>query len=71
MAVVCVVTKDKPPAKRRRGRYPKEFHKDVAALVLDQKRAPDGLEVLEEVQDHRGVQIGGGQRARRLGVSDF
>jgi len=34
------VTKEKPPAEpaRRRGRYPKEFRRDVAALVLDQHR---------------------------------
>jgi len=36
---MALVTKEKPPAKRRRGRYPKEFRKDVAALVLDQKRS--------------------------------
>src|SRR5271167_4773703 len=36
---MAVVTKDKPPAKRRRGRYPKEFRRDVCALVLDQHRA--------------------------------
>jgi transposase-like protein len=32
------LTERKPPG-RRRGRYPKEFHRDVAALVLDQKRS--------------------------------
>jgi len=34
------VTKEKPAAEpvRRRGRYPKEFRRDVAALVLDQLR---------------------------------
>ena len=36
---MALVTKEKPPAKRRRGRYPQEFRKDVAALVLDQKRS--------------------------------
>ena len=36
---MAVVTKDKPPAKRRRGRYPKEFRRDVCALVLDQRRS--------------------------------
>ena len=36
------VTEAKPPPGRRRGRYPKEFHRDVAALVLDQERSvPD------------------------------
>jgi transposase-like protein len=29
---------DKPEPARRRGRYPKEFRRDVAALVLDQHR---------------------------------
>jgi transposase-like protein len=33
------VTEEKPPAPRRRGRYPKEFRKDAAALVIDQKRS--------------------------------
>ena len=34
------VTKEKPPAEptRRKGRYPKEFRRDAAALVLDQHR---------------------------------
>jgi transposase len=34
------VTKEKPAAEpvRRHGRYPKEFRRDVAALVLDQHR---------------------------------
>jgi transposase len=32
------VTERKPPG-RRRGRYPKEFRRDVAALVIDQKRS--------------------------------
>lgn len=36
---MAVVMKDKPPAKRRRGRYPKEFRRDVCALVLDQRRS--------------------------------
>ena len=26
---MAVVTKDKPPVKRRRGRYPREFRRDV------------------------------------------
>jgi transposase len=34
-----VVTKEKPQPVRRRGRYPKEFRRDVCALVLDQKRS--------------------------------
>jgi transposase len=34
-----VVTKDKPQPVRRRGRYPKEFRRDVCTLVLDQHRA--------------------------------
>lgn len=33
-----VVTEDKPTPARRRGRYPKEFRRDAAALVIDQKR---------------------------------
>src|ERR1035437_5689783 len=32
------VTEEKPPAPRRRGRYPKEFRRDAAALVIDQRR---------------------------------
>jgi transposase len=33
-----VVTNEKPAGKRRRGRYPREFRRDVAALVIDQNR---------------------------------
>src|SRR5664279_6120484 len=33
-----VVTEDQPTPARRRGTYPKEFRRDVAALVIDQKR---------------------------------
>ena len=33
-----VVTEDQPTPTRRRGRYPKEFRRDAAALVIDQKR---------------------------------
>jgi transposase len=33
------VTEDKPNEAHRRGRYPKEFRRDVCALVLDQKRS--------------------------------
>ena len=33
------VTNDKPEPVRRRGRYPKEYRRDVCALVLDQKRS--------------------------------
>lgn len=32
------VTEEKPTPVRRRGRYPKEFRRDAAALVIDQKR---------------------------------
>ena len=32
------VTEKRPSPGRRRGRYPKEFRRDVAALVLDQRR---------------------------------
>jgi transposase len=34
------VTEEKPPAEpvRRKGRYPKEFRRDAAALVIDQHR---------------------------------
>ncbi len=34
-----VVTEEKAVPARRRGRYPKEFRRDAAALVIDQKRA--------------------------------
>ena len=33
-----VVTEEQPTPARRRGRYPKEFRADAAALVIDQKR---------------------------------
>jgi len=33
-----VVTEEQPTPARRRGRYPKEFREDAAALVIDQKR---------------------------------
>lgn len=33
------MSKDKPTPVSRRGRYPKEFRRDVCALVLDQKRS--------------------------------
>jgi transposase-like protein len=33
-----VVTEDQPTPARRRGRYPKGFRRDAAALVIDQKR---------------------------------
>src|ERR1035438_10189500 len=33
-----VVTEDRPTPGRRRGRYPKKFRTDAAALVIDQKR---------------------------------
>lgn len=33
------VTHDKPTPVRRKGPYPKEFRRDVAALVLDQHRS--------------------------------
>jgi transposase-like protein len=33
-----MVTEAKPEPTRRRGRYPKEFRRDVASLVIDQKR---------------------------------
>jgi transposase-like protein len=32
------VTEEKSPPARRRGRYPKEFRRDAAALVIDQNR---------------------------------
>jgi transposase-like protein len=32
------VTDETTPPVRRRGRYPKQFRKDAAALVIDQKR---------------------------------
>src|SRR5664279_5294643 len=33
-----VVTEDRPTPGRRRGRYPKEFRTDAAALVMERKR---------------------------------
>jgi transposase-like protein len=33
-----VVTEEQSTPARRRGRYPKEFRRDAAALVIDQKR---------------------------------
>ncbi len=33
-----VVTDEQPAESRRRGRYPKEFRRDAAALVIDQRR---------------------------------
>ena len=33
-----VVTEEQPTPARRRGRYPKEFRRDAAALVIDQRR---------------------------------
>lgn len=33
------VTEKKPEPVRRRGRYPREFRRDVAALVIDQGRS--------------------------------
>ena len=33
------VTEEKPTPARRRGRYPKEFRRDAAALVIDQHRS--------------------------------
>jgi transposase len=32
------VTEESRPAQRRRGRYPRQFRKDAAALVIDQHR---------------------------------
>ena len=32
------VTEQQPDPTRRRGRYPKEFRRDAAALVIDQHR---------------------------------
>jgi transposase-like protein len=34
-----VVTEEQPTPARRRGRYPKEFRRDAAALVIDQRRS--------------------------------
>jgi transposase len=48
------VTEKKPPAEpaRRKGRYPKEFRRDAAALVIDQHRTvadvARGLGVVEQ-----------------------
>jgi transposase len=35
---MATVTEKKSPPRRRRGRYPNEFRRDVAALVIDQNR---------------------------------
>jgi len=35
---------DSPPARRRRGRYPKQFHKDAAMPVIDQHRSVTDVE---------------------------
>jgi transposase len=35
---MSTVTEEKPTPGRRRGRYPKEFRRDAAALVIDQHR---------------------------------
>jgi transposase len=35
---MATVTDEKPTPARRRGKYPKEFRRDAAALVIDQKR---------------------------------
>jgi transposase-like protein len=34
-----VVTEETPTPARRRGRYPREFRRDAAALVIDQRRS--------------------------------
>lgn len=34
-----VMNEESPPALRQRGRYPKQFRKDAAAVVIDQHRA--------------------------------
>jgi transposase-like protein len=35
---MATVTDEQPAESRRRGRYPKEFRRDAAALVIDQRR---------------------------------
>jgi len=35
---MSAVTEERPAQARRRGRYPKEFRRDAAALVIDQGR---------------------------------
>lgn len=35
---MATVSEEQRPAERRRGRYPKEFRRDAAALVIDQQR---------------------------------
>ncbi len=35
---MAAVTEEDHPISRRRGRYPREFRRDVAALVIDQRR---------------------------------
>src|SRR6202167_5417797 len=50
------VTDEKPTPGRRRGRYPKEFRRDAAALVIDQQRTVADvareLGVVEETLGH-------------------
>jgi transposase-like protein len=36
---MSAVTEEKPTPARRRGRYPREFRRDAAALVVDQHRS--------------------------------
>jgi transposase-like protein len=36
---MATVTDEQPAESRRRGRYPKEFRRDAAALVIDQRRS--------------------------------
>ncbi len=58
-----VVTNEQPTPARRRGRYPKQFRRDAAALVIDQHRsvadvAPE-LGVVEQT-------LGNGVRQERI-----
>ncbi len=51
------VIDEKLATQRRRGGYPRKFHKDAAALVIDQHRtiADVAYQVRLETEDVRGV----------------
>ncbi len=52
------VTDEKPTPARRRGRYPKEFRRDAAALVIDQHRTiADVARELDVVEQTLGTWV--------------
>jgi hypothetical protein len=55
------VTEKQPEATRRRGRYPKEFRRDAAALVIEQNRTVAGR---FEPGQRRGRELLGDPQAR-------